>query len=186
MYQYSTVEKNIFQKNIKTYVIIDLAINEDIWIYITQIFKLKYYSLANDEDHKDLEFVAPYIVELTEKSDFLYWLLKEGYGNYWMIFLQTDKRIEKLKEQFSDFFYQKIEVKINNNIEYQESYFAFYDPRVLMGYMNVLNETDKIDFFDGIDCFLCENIFNEKELLKYKLDTNNKVAVNKLEIKGNV
>ena len=107
MHQYSAVEKNIFQKNIKTYVIIDLAINENIWIYITQIFKLKYYSLANDKDHKDLEFVAPYIVELAEKSDFLYWLLEEGYGNNWTIFLQTDKRIEKRKEQFSDFFIRK-------------------------------------------------------------------------------
>lgn len=186
MQQYSTIEKSIFQKQIKTYVIIDLAINEDIWTYITQVFELKYYSLANNEDYEKLEFVAPYIVELREKSDFLYWLLKEGYGNNWMIFLQTDKKIEKLKEQFSDFFYQKVEVKIDNNIEYKESYFAFYDPRVFMGYMKILNEIDKIDFFDGINCFLCENIFNNKELLQYKLDITNKVVVCKLEMKEKV
>ena len=187
MYTDLTIEKNIFQKNVKTYVIIDLAINEDIWTYITQIYEVKYYSLANNEDFKDLEFVAPYIVELTKKSSFLYWLFKEGYGNNWMTFLQTNKRIEELKKQFSDFFYQKIEVKIDNIIEYQESYFAFYDPRVFIGYMNILSEVDKVDFFDGIDCFLCENIFNKEEVLEYKLDTlTNKIIIKKLNMKGDV
>jgi hypothetical protein len=179
-----TLKNYLFnQQKIKTYAIVDLSQDDNIWLQITTIFDVNYEILLKDCDMQELEYVAPYIVEIEEDSEFYQWLITEGYGKNWMIFFQSNEHISTLKSHFLDFFYQLIEIEENNTIYYKEGYVAFYDPRVFQGYIKALNLNELIKFFDGIESFLCENILDKTQLLRYQLNTfNNQITADKINI----
>lgn len=183
-FNYSTIETHLFNsQDMKTYAIVDLSHDDDIWLQITTSFEVNYEILLKENDIQELECVAPCIVELEKNSEFYQWLITEGYGKSWMIFFHSNKNILVLKNKFLDFFYQLIETKENETIEYKEGYLAFYDPRVFQGYMKALNINDVGEFFDDLKYFLCENILDKTELLKYQLNTlKNQITIDKINV----
>jgi len=183
-FNYSIIKTYLFtSQNIKTYAIVDLSRDDDIWLQITTIFEVNYEILLKENDMQELEYVAPCIVELEENSEFYQWLITEGYGKNWMVFFHSNKNILTLKNKFLDFFYQYIEMKEDEIIEYKEGYLAYYDPRIFQGYMKALSANDAIEFFDGIKSFLCENILDKTELLRYQFNIlKNQIIIDKINV----
>ncbi len=122
----------------------------------------EYFSLFFETPQEELFDVAPYLIRLSADSDFLAWLLNEGWGQSWGIFIVTEEAdIEVLFEHFRQFL--KVEDPEGNRL-----FFRFYDPRVLRIFLPTCNAKEVFDFFgEVVDEFLVE-ADEEDNLLSFK------------------
>lgn len=76
----------------------------------------------------EVEVVAPYLVELKDDENFFDWLLDEGWGDSWCIYLTSERSILDLRAHFR-------KLTIVEMPDGQFVYFRFYDPRVLRSFL---------------------------------------------------
>lgn len=88
-----------------------------------------------------LAAAAPYLVWLTPWSAFTDWLIGEGWGRSWGIFINARGDIDRLRGHFRGM----TRVKLENG---RNAFFRFYDPRTLRVYLPTCNP-DELDYVFG-------------------------------------
>src|SRR5882672_5907963 len=63
----------------------------------------EYCCLYRGELQPDMASVAPYLVRLESGSEFSEWLLREGWGAHWGIFVGSTANLRTLRDHFREF-----------------------------------------------------------------------------------
>jgi hypothetical protein len=104
--------------------------------------------------HRDapraLALVAPHLVKLEPGSDFAEWVIREGWGKSWGIFLLTVASTEVLEEHF-----RKI-IRVRNEAG-ETLFFRYYDPRVLRAYVPTCKTNELEQLFGPTSCVFAES-----------------------------
>ncbi len=140
------------------YAILDAARNERIHPAIVD-FEGEFCCLYGEKVPDVLAKVAPYLVRLRSNDSFTTWLISEGWGDSWGIFLESDTDMEELREHFRGLLKVKDE-------EGAELFFRYYDPRVLRVYLPTCNEEEADMFFGKVTSFFVEGE-DPNELCRY-------------------
>ncbi|MGA1874896.1 MAG: DUF4123 domain-containing protein [bacterium] len=98
---------------------------------------------------RELADVAPYLIKLKKKDSFTDWLLKNGWGKSWGIFLESPAPFQDLRRHFRRFL-----------MVYDEGgtplYFRYYDPRVFRVYLPTCNENELKTMFGPVSRYFVE------------------------------
>lgn len=93
--------------------------------------------------------VAPYLVRLLPKTPFTDWILRDGWGKHWGIFLHSREPIEEMRTHFSSLI-----------TVYDEKgtpmFFRYYDPRVLGKFLRTCNRDELKTFFGSVEAYFAE------------------------------
>ena len=107
-------------------------------------------SLYSGDQARQLAMVAPYLVYLDREDPFTHWLLTNGWGKSWGIFLESPAILKELRRHFRDFI-----------IVYDEDatplFFRYYDPRVLRVYLPTCNARELQIVFGPVHSFYVED-----------------------------
>ncbi len=76
----------------------------------------------------DMAEVAPYLVRLKEETPFTNWLMEEGWGKHWGIYVLAAANLKVMRRHFRTFLMVR-------DPEGKQVYFRYYDPRVLRIYL---------------------------------------------------
>jgi Domain of unknown function (DUF4123) len=106
--------------------------------------------LYRGELNPDMAEVAPYLVQLEPASEFTQWVLTQGWGKSWGIFVSTKADLTTLRRHFRAF----LTVHDENG---RPLLFRFYDPRVLRFYLPTCNAGELAIFFGRVDSYLVES-----------------------------
>jgi hypothetical protein len=87
--------------DMKLYAILDTARDERIYQALGE-YRCEYRHLLRGSLPPVLEKVAPHLVEVNPGSGFARWLIEEGWGMSWGIFLASPARLDILKNHFRD------------------------------------------------------------------------------------
>ncbi len=140
------------------YTLLDAARNESIYPEIMD-FDDEYCCLFGEGIPAVLAKASPYLIKLQSDSPFTSWLISEGWGDSWGIFLESRASLEDLKQHFCKFLKVKDE-------EGKELFFRYYDPRVLRNYMPGCNNAEADVFFGPVHSFFLEGA-DANTILKY-------------------
>ncbi len=141
-----------FAQDKQLYIILDAARVEQM---PAQLFELEddpeYFSLFFDTPQAELIDVAPYLVKIEDMdSRLLAWMLDEGWGKSWGIFISATMELEELFEHLRQF----LKVK---DPEGEELFFRFYDPRVLRVFLPDCNFQEIMQFFGAVGSYMVES-----------------------------
>ncbi|WP_421404864.1 DUF4123 domain-containing protein [Agrobacterium fabrum] len=101
-----------------------------------------------------------WVAEIRSDESVLNWLIDNGFGKRWSVFLQTSHALEDVVRHLRKF-------TVVRDSEGTTHFFRYYDPRTLRQYLPVLTPEQAAVFFRGIECFYCENDLKAGELLKF-------------------
>ena len=133
----------------RAYAILDGARNENLLEVLYGQNAPEFVCLFAGELAPDMAEVAPYLVELIDGSDFCEWLLGEGWGHAWGIYLTSSLELLPLWRHLRQF-------TLVYDPDLNPLYFRFYDPRVLGVFLPASDEEQLSEFFAGVDSFLVE------------------------------
>ncbi len=131
------------------YAILDTARDDDIYAKLL-VSDIKNICLYEGDQALELSDVAPYLVKLGKDDSFTDWLLNNGWGKNWGIFLESPAGFNRLKQHFRKFItvYDEQGVPL---------YFRYYDPRVLQVYLPSCNEAELEILFGPVRSYYVEN-----------------------------
>lgn len=98
----------------------------------------------------DIATVAPYLVRLEPKDKFSEWILAEGWGVHWGVFLHTSATLRMLRDHFREF--HSVELPDQRTV-----LFRYYDPRVLRTFLPACNASELATFFGPVQSFILES-----------------------------
>jgi hypothetical protein len=107
------------------------------------------------------------VVRWQPRTDFAEWLLQNGWGQSWGVFLTL--RVQTPLEQLRRHFQSLLLAQVEN--EPHHYYFRFYDPRVLRVFLETCTLEQAQQFFGPVRSFLCEGA-NQAEMILYELKNN--------------
>ncbi len=125
-----------------TYTILDAARDDKIYPELVNS-DIESLCLYLGEKAVELATVAPYLLELKREGPFTQWVLNNGLGKSWGIFLQSSAPFKELHRHFRKFLMVYDE-------EGTPLYFRYYDPRVLRVYLPTCNESELQILFDPV------------------------------------
>jgi hypothetical protein len=108
------------------------------------------YCLYRGELEPDMAEVAPYLVSLEPEGEFISWLIEEGWGNHWGIFVLTSADLRTMRNHFR----KLLTVYDPNN---KPMLFRYYDPRVLRVYLPTCNAEELATMFGSINSYFLED-----------------------------
>jgi len=109
----------------------------------------EYCCLYRGELQPDIAAVAPYLERLEAGAPFAEWVLQEGWGAHWGIFLGSSAPLRPLRDHFREF----------HNVELPDQrtvLFRYYDPRVLRCFLPACNYSELREFFGPVQSFVAE------------------------------
>jgi hypothetical protein len=109
----------------------------------------EYCCLYRGELKPDMATVAPYLVRLEAGSPFTEWLLAEGWGVHWGVFVASTGNLRMLRDHFRQF--QMVELPDQRAV-----IFRYYDPRVLRIFIPACNAGELAVFFGPVQGFVME------------------------------
>lgn len=130
------------------YAILDAARNESIYPVVMD-YEGEYCCLYGAQIPEVLAKAAPYLVKLQQEDTFTDWLIDEGWGNGWGVFLETSATMEELSQHLLQ--HLKVQTEEGN-----ELFFRYYDPRVLRVYLPTCTEEEADLFFGPVQSFIME------------------------------
>jgi hypothetical protein len=140
------------------YAIVDAARHERIYSELVGSDS-EYCCLYRGELSHELAEVAPYLVALEQHAPFTSWLMSQGWGDSWGIFLASSASLHALRRHFRRLL-----------MVYDEQgkplYFRYYDPRVLRVYLPTCNAAERQIVFGPISRYWVEGEESET-LLEY-------------------
>lgn len=144
------VREQIFiaPESLKAYAILDGASAERLPQTIYQ-HGVRSVCLLRGELDPDLEQVAPYLVSLDAESPFTDWVLNDGWGNHWGIFVLSKADSRTMRQHFRSLLY----VYDPENVPL---FFRYYDPRVLRVYLPTCNDDELETIFGPVERYLME------------------------------
>ncbi len=113
-------------------------------------FEPDYCCLYRGELQPDTAAVAPYLVQLEAGTEFTEWILSEGWGVHWGIFIQSSANLRKLRNHFREFI--KVELPDRRTV-----LFRYYDPRVFRSFLPACNAAELGKFFGPVQSFVVES-----------------------------
>lgn len=112
--------------------------------------------------HPELEFAAPYLVQIDFDDRFTQSLIRDGWGQSWGVFLKSPSGIERLRKHLRSLL--RVEDEAGRKL-----IFRYYDPRILRAYLPTCFADELKTVFGGIECFYTE-AEDPSELLEFRLD----------------
>lgn len=109
----------------------------------------------------DTASVAPYLVQVASEGEFTEWVLREGWGAHWGIFLVSTADLRTLRNHFREFL--KVELP-----DHRIVLLRYYDPRVFRSFIPACNATELGKFFGPVQHFVVEGETPETGI-KYSL-----------------
>jgi len=109
-----------------------------------------------------LQRAAPHLVVLEPEDRFTRYLLEEGWGNCWGIFLRTELPMLDVRRHLRTLLRVKDE-------RGRKLLFRWYDPRVLRQYLPTCFSGELRTFFGPVEQFFCESA-DSRMLLHYRFD----------------
>jgi hypothetical protein len=106
----------------------------------------EYQSLYEGDAHA---LIAPYLVRLPPSSRFLDRIVREGWGQGWIVFLNCAGTLESVR----DYFRQSLMVKLPDGREF---FSRFYDPRFFRNFLRGSTPAEAERFFGPITRYLME------------------------------
>ncbi len=118
---------------------------------VKQLFEHEpeYCCLYRGELQPDVATVAPYLVRLEPGEKFTAWVLAEGWGAHWGIFIRSPANLRALRDHFREF--HSVELPDQRTV-----LFRYYDPRVLRIFLPVCNAAELAVFFGPVRSFIME------------------------------
>ncbi|MEA3643452.1 MAG: DUF4123 domain-containing protein, partial [Lamprobacter sp.] len=117
--------------------------------------------LLPGEMDAELAQVAPYLVDLDDELTAVDWLLSEGWGQHWGIFLITQASFRTVRQ------HARAQLRVYGP-DGEPLFFRYYDPRVLRVFLPTCQAHELVDFFGPVDQYLIETE-NADSLLSYAL-----------------
>jgi hypothetical protein len=142
----------------KVYAVLDGASIEDL---LPKLYGLKpeHACLYRGELEPDLQETAPYLVRLEPGAPFTHWVLGEGWGKHWGIFVRTGEDLKLMHRHFRKF------LRVQDS-KGKTLLFRYYDPRVLRVYLPTCNAGETEMFFGPVKAFMMEGE-NPSDLLRF-------------------
>jgi len=129
----------------------------------TSHYRSLFYRIQTDEYFSPES--APYLIQLD--NTLLTWLLEDFYGKAKVSFYQSTQSLDELALHFSQ--YIVIHVEETTEHEAGEAYLAFYDPRVLAGFVRGLG-ANRTEFFAPLHSIYAEKEHEPENQLSWILD----------------
>lgn len=107
-------------------------------------------TLFNAKSEHTLVTVSPYLFNYETETDFSKWLIENGWGNSWGVFVLSYNDFDSLHKHFRKFITVKTE-------DGEELYFRFYDPRVLRIFLPTCDTNQLKEFFGPVKAYLMED-----------------------------
>jgi Domain of unknown function (DUF4123) len=142
----------------KLYAVLDGARNDAIYPGITQS-DCEFECLYLGELEEDVAQSAPYLIQLDRDKEFTHWLVREGWGDSWGIFIQATIPFKDLKRHLRKFL-------MVYDPNHKPLYFRYYDPRVLRIYLPTCNAQELGIVFGQIKGYVLEDQ-NSDTLLRF-------------------
>jgi len=148
--QVKKVREQIFSapEGLKVYAILDGASAQTLPQAIYQ-YGVQSICLLRGELDPDLEQVAPYLVELDAESPFTDWVLGEGWGNHWGVFVLSRANSRAMRQHCRSLLY----VYDPDNVPL---FFRYYDPRVLRVYLPTCDSDELETVFGPVERYMME------------------------------
>ena len=116
-------------------------------LYGTQ--RPEFECLYAGEIKPDLAEVATYLVRLESKSEFTEWVIKEGWGKHWGVFVVAPADFLAMRHHLRRFL-------LVHGSDGKSFYFRYYDPRVLRTYLPSCNSGELTEFFGPVKTWVLE------------------------------
>ena len=167
-------------KESNLYAIIDSAVDKMIDGHFESDDAKRYILYKDEEDKRDLELRAPYLVVLDKNDEFTKRVLNEGYGNNWGCFIQSNESVEVLVEHFCNY------TKVYSEAHEQDVYIRFYDPRAINKYFSILQQEEGTTFFSKIEAVYVEKVEEAQTLFKYSLNVDELIQRKEISLEDEV
>jgi hypothetical protein len=146
-----------------TYAILDAARDDKIYPALIEA-DIESLCLYLGEKAVEMATVAPYLLSLTKEDPFTQWIMNNGWGKSWGIFLRSFASLKELHRHFRKFL-----------MVYDEKgtplYFRYYDPRVLRVYLPTCNGSELQTLFSPIESYCVEGK-TERQLIEFSCTEN--------------
>lgn len=106
--------------------------------------------LYRGELKPDIASVAPYLVHLQAGTPFVDWLIRNGWGQHWGVFVLAESNLVSMRKHFRKF------LRVHND-QGKPLLFRYYDPRVLRVYLPTCNSEELATMFGPIDGYRLED-----------------------------
>jgi hypothetical protein len=118
---------------------------------VKKLYELEpeYCCLYRGELPPDMALVAPYLVRMEAGSEFAEYILNEGWGMHWGVFVTGNATMRNFRDHFRQF--HKVELPDQSSV-----IFRHYDPRVLRCFLPVCNAAELAAFFGPVQSFILE------------------------------
>lgn len=141
----------------RTYALLDAARDERIYNAVLRA-DCEWACLYRGDAAVTMAAVAPYLVRLERESRFTQWLLEEGWGDSWGIYVLAPVPLDALRTHFRRFVFAQLP-------DGRNVYFRFYDPRVLRVFLPTCSEEESAQLFGPIERFIVEGDEPDQTLL---------------------
>ncbi|MCW8090317.1 DUF4123 domain-containing protein [Alteromonas sp. ASW11-130] len=125
----------------------------------------------------DIEEVAPYMVKLEKGADITEWLIKEGWGNHWNIFVSSILNPKEFRKQIR-------KLQLARSPEGKTLFFRFYDPRVLEIFLPSSDAQQRVDVFMKIERFYFPSSEMNSLLCVSNNDTKDEIEITHHKVVG--
>lgn len=139
-----------------TYAVIDAIHRPDITVLFDG-FELDWRCLWKGESAEKYALQAPYIAELKEDNEFTDWLLTQGFGQGWGIFLRSYFAIDELTHHLRKFN------QVYSEVDKTWLMFRYYSPTAINQILPYLPGQDFVEFMRPVNQLMSE--ITEKSLL---------------------
>jgi hypothetical protein len=106
--------------------------------------------LYRGELESDMASVAPYLVHLQAGTPFVDWLIRNGWGQHWGVYVIAEATLVSMRKHFRKFL-------TVHDAGGKPLLFRYYDPRVLRVYLPTCNAGELGEMFGPIDSYLLED-----------------------------
>lgn len=123
----------------------------------------EYVCLYRGELAPDMASVAPYLVHLQINTDFTDWIIRDGWGKHWGIFILSSADLRELRAHFRGLI-------TVYDPTLKPLLFRYYDPRVMRTFLPTCKADELNSIFGPVASYILENE-DEKEGLRFFVES---------------
>lgn len=154
------IKQRLFDNRTRLYCILDGVMVPELPMRLYQ-GQIPSYCLFTGELPPDLVYAAPYLAYLSPDSKFADWVLAEGIGKHWGIFVHSRRSIIEMRRHFTALT-QAYDERGN------PMRFRYYDPRVLKKFLPTCNGGELKMLFGEADAIFVE-ADNGDGIIRYRI-----------------
>ncbi|WP_235163329.1 DUF4123 domain-containing protein [Serratia fonticola] len=136
-----------------TYAVIDAMVKSDISVLL-EAYDTQWECLWKGESQEHFAFYAPYVVKIESGTPFATWLIDQGWGKDWGIFIRSYLPLEKVVRHLRKFN------QLYSEVDKRWVMFRYYSPDVVKTYIPFLPARDFAEFTQGLTQIIAENTQN--------------------------